>query len=121
MGYFYMGNTTVTDRLDTETKKKLELLSKTTARSKSFLISEVVRVYLKEQAWQIDAIGDGIDQADVENFASNNEIKSTSLKWGEMSKKIKWLRLALTDLDKPMVYIAKDNLEAANKVAWKTP
>ena len=33
-----MGNATVTARLDTETKEKLELLARTTARSKSFLI-----------------------------------------------------------------------------------
>lgn len=77
-----MSNTTVTARLDAETKKKLELLAGTTARSKSFLISEAVRDYLKEQAWQIDAIKEGIDQADAGNFASNDEIKSTFTKWG---------------------------------------
>jgi toxin ParE1/3/4 len=40
-----------------------------------------------------------------------------------MSKKIRWLRLALFDLDELMGYIAKDNPEAANKVAnkiWQT-
>jgi toxin ParE1/3/4 len=36
-----------------------------------------------------------------------------------MSKKIRWLRLALSDLDKLMDYIANDNPEAANKVAMK--
>jgi toxin ParE1/3/4 len=36
-----------------------------------------------------------------------------------MSKKIRWLRLALADLDELMVYIAKDNQEAATKVAGK--
>jgi toxin ParE1/3/4 len=40
-----------------------------------------------------------------------------------MSKKIRWLRLALFDLDKLMGYIAKDNPEVATKVAekiWET-
>jgi len=40
-----------------------------------------------------------------------------------MSKKIRWLRLALDDLDELMSYIAKDNPEAAPKVArqiWET-
>ena len=40
-----------------------------------------------------------------------------------MSKKIKWLRLALDDLDELMGYIAKDNSEATTKVArqiWET-
>ncbi len=77
-----MGNTTVTARLDSETKGKLDLLAKTTARSKSFLVSEAVRAYVKEQAWQIDAIKEGINQADAGNFASDDEIKSTFTKWG---------------------------------------
>ena len=40
-----------------------------------------------------------------------------------MSKKIRWLHLALFDLDELMGYIAKDNPEAADKVAnkiWQT-
>ena len=36
-----------------------------------------------------------------------------------MSKKIRWLRLALADLDELMVYISKDNPKAATKVAGK--
>ncbi|MBW2614635.1 MAG: type II toxin-antitoxin system RelE/ParE family toxin [Deltaproteobacteria bacterium] len=36
-----------------------------------------------------------------------------------MSKKIRWLRLALADLDELMVYMARDNPEAAAKAAWK--
>ena len=77
-----MGNANVTARLDPETKEKLDLLAKSTARSKSFLISEAVRAYVKEQAWQIDAIKEGVVQADAGNFASNDEIKSTFAKWG---------------------------------------
>ena len=36
-----------------------------------------------------------------------------------MSRKIRWLRLALSDLDELMAYIARDNPEAATKVAGK--
>ena len=43
-----MGNANVTARLDPETKGKLDLLAKSTARSKSFLIAEAVRAYVKE-------------------------------------------------------------------------
>ena len=77
-----MGSENVTARLDTETKEKLDLLAKSTARSKSFLISEAVRAYVKEQAWQIDAIKDGVEQVNAGDFASNDEIKSTFGKWG---------------------------------------
>ena len=51
-----MGNANVTARLDTNTEEKLDLFAKSTARSKSFLIAEAVHAYVKEQAWQIDAI-----------------------------------------------------------------
>lgn len=40
-----------------------------------------------------------------------------------MSKKIRWLHLALSDLDELIGFIAKDNPKAANKVAeriWET-
>ena len=77
-----MGNANVTARLDPKTKEKLDLLAKSTARSKSFLISEAVRAYVKEQAWQIDAIKEGVEQADAGNFVSNDEIRSTFGKWG---------------------------------------
>ncbi len=77
-----MGNTNVTARLDPETKEKLDLLAKSTARSRSFLISEAVRAYVKEQAWQIHAIKEGVEQANAGNFASNEEIGSTFAKWG---------------------------------------
>ena len=82
-----MGNANVTARLDPETKEKLDLLAKSTARSKSFLISEAVRAYVKEQAWQIEAIKEGVEQADAGNFASNDEIRSTFRKWGVDVKK----------------------------------
>jgi toxin ParE1/3/4 len=36
-----------------------------------------------------------------------------------MSKKIRWLRLALADLDELMGYIARDNPKATAKVAGK--
>ncbi len=77
-----MGYVTVTARLDSDTKEKLEQLAKSTARSRSFLISEAVRAYVQEQAWQIQAIEEGIAQADSGNFASNDEIRSTFRKWG---------------------------------------
>jgi predicted transcriptional regulator len=77
-----MRTSTVTTRIDEKTKEKLEQLSKATERSKSFLISEAIREYIIEQAWQIDAIKEGIDQADAKKFASTDEIKSTFSKWG---------------------------------------
>jgi RHH-type transcriptional regulator, rel operon repressor / antitoxin RelB len=77
-----MGTVSITARLDPETKEKLEQLSKSTARSRAFLISEAIRAYVKEQAWQIQAIEEGVAQADLGNFASNDKIRATFGKWG---------------------------------------
>lgn len=77
-----MGNANITARLDAGTREKLDLLAKSTARSKSFLVSEAVRAYVEEQAWQIHAIQEGVEQANAENFASNEEIRSAFDKWG---------------------------------------
>ena len=47
-----MANATVTARLDTDTKK-LGLCAQSTPRSRSFLIAEAVRIYVKKQAGQM--------------------------------------------------------------------
>jgi toxin ParE1/3/4 len=36
-----------------------------------------------------------------------------------MSRKIRWLRLALADIDELMAYIANDNPKSASKIAMK--
>jgi len=77
-----MRNTNVTARLDPETKQQLDMLAKSTARSRSFLVCEAIRAYVKEQAWQIDAIKEGIEQAEADAFASNEEIGESFGKWG---------------------------------------
>lgn len=77
-----MGNVNVTARLDPKTKEELDLLARSTARSKSFLISEAIKAYVKEQAWQISAIKEGVLEADAGHFASEDEIRSTFRKWG---------------------------------------
>ena len=60
---------TISARLDPETAKKLELLVKATARSKSYLVAEAIEAYVEEQAWQIGAIREGIKEADKGKFA----------------------------------------------------
>ncbi len=73
---------TVSARLDPDTTKKLELLVKATARSKSYLVAEAIETYVDEQTWQIEAIKDGIKEADKGKFASDKEVKKTFKKWG---------------------------------------
>ena len=77
-----MKTNTVSARLDPETAKKLELLVKATARSRSFLVAEAIETYVEDQAWQIAAIKEGIKEADKGKFATESQVKKTFKKWG---------------------------------------
>jgi len=76
-----MKTLTVSARLDSKTIKKLDRLAKATARSKSFLAAEAIRAYVEEQAWQVEAIEEGVRQADAGNFASEEEVKRAFARW----------------------------------------
>ena len=77
-----MKEKTVSARLDPETAKKLELLVKATARSRSYLVAEAIESYVEDQAWQIEAIKEGIKEADKGKFATKSQVKKTFKKWG---------------------------------------
>jgi RHH-type transcriptional regulator, rel operon repressor / antitoxin RelB len=48
-----MSSTTFTVRAETEVKKRLEKLAKSTGRSRSFLAAEAIREYLDVNEWQV--------------------------------------------------------------------
>ena len=77
-----MKTANISTRLDPEVAKKLDLLAKATARSKSFLVARAVEAYVDNQAWQIEAIQEGIKEADKGHFATDKEVKSAFKKWG---------------------------------------
>ena len=77
-----MKTNTVSARLDPETAKKLDLLVKATARSRSFLVAEAIETYVEDQAWQIGAIQEGIREADRGEFATDRDVRKTFKKWG---------------------------------------
>jgi predicted transcriptional regulator len=77
-----MKSATVSAKLEPSVAKKLDLLAKATARSRSFLVAEAIETYVKEQAWQIQAIQEGIKEADRGNFATDKEVKKAFGKWG---------------------------------------
>ena len=77
-----MRTSTVSAKLDPEVAKKLEMLVKATDRSKSYLVVEAIESYLEDQAWQIEAIKEGIKEADKGKFATERQVKKTFKKWG---------------------------------------
>lgn len=77
-----MNSVPVSSRVDKAVSEKLDDLSKATARSRSFLISEAIKAYVEDQAWQIEAIKEGVKQADQGQFASEDKVRRTFAKFG---------------------------------------
>ena len=72
----------VSSRVEKEVSEKLDMLAKATSRSRSFLISEAITAYVEEQAWQIEAIKEGVKQADQGKFATDDKVRKTFAKFG---------------------------------------
>lgn len=74
-------STTMTIRLEPELKSRLDKLSQTTHRSKSFLAAEAVREFIELNEWQIQEIKDAVKEADANDFASDQEVEAVFSKW----------------------------------------
>lgn len=76
-----MSSSTISARINPKISKKLEKLAKATNRTKSFLAAEAIEKYVDEQSWQIEAIQNGVKEADKNNFASDKDINDFMKKW----------------------------------------
>jgi predicted transcriptional regulator len=47
---------TVSIRIDSETKKRLDVLSKRSKRSKSFLAAEAIAAFVESEEWQLGEV-----------------------------------------------------------------
>jgi RHH-type rel operon transcriptional repressor/antitoxin RelB len=68
----------MTVRVEPEVKTKLDKLAKATARTKSFLIADAIREYVELNEWQVEAIQEGIRQADAGKLITHDKLKK---KW----------------------------------------
>jgi RHH-type rel operon transcriptional repressor/antitoxin RelB len=77
-------STTLTIRIDETTKNRLENLSKSTARSRSFLASKAIQEYLEANEWQVSTLRGTLDQADSPraHFVDHEEIINWLETWG---------------------------------------
>ena len=57
-------NTTLSVRIDSNTRKQLEALAKRARRSKSFLAAEAIAAYVEAESWQLDEIQAGLAELD---------------------------------------------------------
>jgi RHH-type rel operon transcriptional repressor/antitoxin RelB len=75
-------STTMTVRLDDALKSRLDQLAEATHRSKSYLASEAIRDFVELNEWQLQEIKAALVEADNEDFASEQTVKTTFDKWG---------------------------------------
>ena len=72
---------TMTVRLESGLKQRLERLSEATQRSKSFLAAEAIRDYVDLNEWQVQQIEKAVGEADRGEFASDEAVGEVFDKW----------------------------------------
>ena len=75
------GSSVLTLRLDSKLKKQLDLLSRATSRSRSFVAAEAIREYLALNNWQIEETTKAISEADRGDFADDKDVQRSLKKW----------------------------------------
>ena len=74
---------TLSVRIDSETKKRLDALSKRSRRSKSFLAAEAIAAYVESEEWQLDELHAGIAELDSGQEVSHEKVSKWLKSWGK--------------------------------------
>jgi len=74
---------TLSIRIDSETKERLEALARRSKRSKSFLAAEAIAAYVEAEAWQIGEIEAGIAELDSGQGVSHEKVSKWLKSWGK--------------------------------------
>lgn len=74
--------TTLSIRIDTDTKKRLEALAKRARRSKSFLAAEAIAAFVEAESWQLDEIQAGVRQLDEGQGVAHKDVATWLRSWG---------------------------------------
>jgi RHH-type rel operon transcriptional repressor/antitoxin RelB len=71
----------LTLRLEAKLKKRLDRLSKSMNRSRSFVAAQAIQEFVSVNEWQVNEIKKGIAEADAGDFASKEEVQRVLNKW----------------------------------------
>jgi RHH-type transcriptional regulator, rel operon repressor / antitoxin RelB len=74
--------TTLSVRIDTDTKNRLEALAKRARRSKSFLAAEAIAAFVEAESWQLDETQAGIDELDAGRGVAHKDVANWLRSWG---------------------------------------
>jgi predicted transcriptional regulator len=74
--------TTLSVRIDSHTKKRLDALAKRARRSKSFLAAEAIAAFVETESWQLDEIQAGVRELDEGRGVVHNDVSAWLRSWG---------------------------------------
>jgi RHH-type transcriptional regulator, rel operon repressor / antitoxin RelB len=74
--------TTLSVRIDTNTKRRLEALAKRARRSKSFLAAEAIAAFVEGESWQLDEVQTGMKQLDAGRGVAHKDVANWLRSWG---------------------------------------
>jgi predicted transcriptional regulator len=74
---------TLSIRIDADTKKRLDALSKRSKRSKSFPAAEAIAAYVESEDWQLGEIHAGISDLDSGQYVSHEKVSKWLKSWGK--------------------------------------
>jgi predicted transcriptional regulator len=79
--------TTLSVRIDTDTKKRLEALAKRSRRSKSFLAAEAIAAFVEAESWQLDEVQKGLTELDAGGGVSHKVVAGWLRSWGKQRER----------------------------------
>ena len=84
-----MSTTTLTIRIDEETKQKLEHLAAATARSKTYLVTSAIKGFIEANDWQVRAVKKAVENADKPDakFVAHEDVAAWLDTWGTKKEK----------------------------------
>lgn len=74
--------TTLSVRITTDTKKRLEALARRARRSKSFLAAEAIAAFVEAESWQLDEIQAGLKGLDEGHGVAHKDVSTWLRSWG---------------------------------------
>ena len=72
---------TLSFRTNKDKKAALDAIAASIKRDRSFVINEAIQNYIELNAWQVQHIQYGIEQADAGEFASEKDLKAVFKKF----------------------------------------
>lgn len=78
-----MTTETLSIRIGSETKKRLDALSKRSKRSKSFLAAEAIAAYVESEEWQLGELQAGIAEVESGQGVSHAKVSKWLRSWGK--------------------------------------